>query len=644
MSNRLSALAVALLLSLFVLAPAPARAQDEAVQTTWRLLDYIAVDYAGAVQDGRIVSQLEYDEMREFSASVSQRLPTLPARPERAELIEGAAALQAAIARRAPPAEVDRMARGLAASLLEIYPVPMAPTAPPDLARGAALYARDCASCHGATGAADTAMARSLDPPPIDFTDRTRARERSLFALYQVIGQGLEGTAMQSYAHLSAQDRWALAFHIGRIAYGDDLRQRGQALWQGDAAMRAEIGDLENLVELTPAGLERKVGPERAAALMAYLRAEPAILSQGDAAGSLAVARNLLSRSLAAYRAGDRDRASEFALAAYLDGFEPVEAVLGARNGGLVADVERAMGELRAAIARGAPADDVAARIAALDGLFGQAESALAPSADDNVTAFLGAFAILLREGLEALLIVIAMIGFLRKAERREMLRPVHAGWIIALLAGVATWWAATHFITISGADRELTEGFGSLIAAVVLLFVGIWMHGKAQAGAWQAYVRDKLGKALNRGSGWFLFGLAFIAVYREVFETIIFFAALGSKGNTAALLGGAAVATALLAVIAWAMLRLSARLPIAQFFAYSAALIAVLAVVLAGKGVAALQEAGLIGVTPLAGFPRSVILGVYPTLETLLAQVIMAALLAIGFVIARRKPVAAAS
>jgi high-affinity iron transporter len=376
---------------------------------------------------------------------------------------------------------------------------------------------------------------------------------------------------------------------------------------------------------------------------MAYLRAEPAVLSQGDAAGSLAVARNLLSRSLAAYRGGDRERASEFALAAYLDGFEPIEAVLGARNGGLVADVERAMGELRAAIARGAPTDDVAARITALDGLFGQAEVALAPSADDNVTAFLGAFAILLREGLEALLIVIAMIGFLRKAERPEMLRPVHAGWILALLAGVATWWAATHFITISGADRELTEGFGSLIAAVVLLFVGIWMHGKAQAGAWQAYVRDKLDKALNRGSGWFLFGLAFIAVYREVFETIIFFAALGSKGNTAALAGGAAVATALLALIAWAMLRLSARLPIAQFFAYSAALIAVLAVVLAGKGVAALQEAGMIGVTPLAGFPRSVILGVYPTLETLLAQLIMAALLATGFLVARRRSPATA-
>jgi hypothetical protein len=121
---------------------------------------------------------------------------------------------------------------------------------PPDLARGAALYARDCASCHGAAGAADTAMARTLDPPPIAFTDRARARERSVFALYQVIGQGLEGTAMQSYAHLSAQDRWALAFHISRLAYPDALREGGRQLWQNDPAVRAEVGDLENLVEI----------------------------------------------------------------------------------------------------------------------------------------------------------------------------------------------------------------------------------------------------------------------------------------------------------------------------------------------------------------------------------------------------------
>lgn len=632
------------LLPLLLLAfAAPARADDAAVQTAWRLLDYVAVDYRGAVADGRVISTAEYAEMREFSASVTARLGALPANPARAALVGEARQLEAAVVRKAPPAEVDRMARSLAGRLLAAYPVPLAPAAAPDLAAGARLYAANCASCHGAAGLADGPAATGMDPPPIAFADRARARERSTFALYQVIEQGLEGTAMQSFAHLPAADRWALAFHIGRFAYPEALVAQGEALWQADPALRARIPNLQTLVQITPAALAGEIGEDKANAVIAYLRANPGRLVQPAGVQVLAVSHELLRQSLAAYQAGNRDRAAELALAAYLDGFEPVESLLRARDAALVAEVEGAMGELRAAIARGAPAADVSARVERLQALFSRAETALAPEAGSDTSTFLGALAILLREGLEALLIVVAMIGFLRKAERGDLLKYVHVGWVGALVAGVATWWAATNLITISGAGRELTEGFGSLIAAFILLFVGIWMHGKAQAGAWQAYVKEKFDKALNKGSAWFLFSLAFIAVYREVFETIIFFAAMGSQGSGVALLGGIAVAVALLALIAWAMLRLSARLPIGKFFAYSAGLIAVLAVVLSGKGVAALQEAGFIGVTPLAGAPRSMLIGLYPTAETLAAQGVMILLLAAGFLYANRKAPAAA-
>ncbi|HEV2867456.1 MAG TPA: FTR1 family protein [Allosphingosinicella sp.] len=630
-------------LSLLALAmPAAARADDGAVQTTWRLLDYVAVDYPGAVRDGRIVSQAEYDEMREFSASVAQRLGALPQRPQRAGLAAAARQLEQAIARKAAPAEVERLARSLAADLLAAYPVPLAPGAAPNLARGQALYAANCASCHALDGTARTPAAAQLDPPPIAFADRDRARERSLFALYQVIGQGLEGTAMQSFAHLPEGDRWALAFRAGTFAYPPELAEQGARIWQSDAAVRARVPDLQALVGLTPAALAGQIGEARAAAVIAYLRTHPQVLTRSDSAGSLATARNLLGRSVAAYGRGDPHGAGELALAAYLDGFEPVEALLGARDAGLVAEVEREMGGLRAAIGRNAPPADVAARADRLQTLFDRAETALAPEAASSASTFLGAFAILLREGLEALLIVVAMITFLIRAERRDLLRWVHGGWIAALAGGVATWWAASHIVTISGASRELTEGFGSLLAAGILLFVGIWMHGKAQAGAWQVYVREKLDRALSRGSAWLLFGLSFVAVYREVFETIIFYAALGAQGEGAAMIGGIAAASALLALIAWAMLRFGRKLPIAKFFQYSAALIAVLAVVLAGKGFAALQEAGMIGVTPLAGFPRSPILGLYPTAETLVAQVATALLLAAGFLRSRQTAAAA--
>ncbi|HUE78287.1 MAG TPA: cytochrome c/FTR1 family iron permease [Sphingomicrobium sp.] len=616
----------------------PAAAQSQGVQTPWRLLDYIAVDYREAVVDGRVVNQLEYDEMVEFSASVREQLAELPAKPAKAALLRDATALQREIAAKAAPDAVHGHARLLASDLLAAYPVPLAPVEVPDVKRGAALYAQNCASCHGANGEAKAPIAATMDPPPIDFTDRARTRERSLFALYQVIDQGLEGTAMTSFRHLPEADKWALAIHSGRFAFSPALAAKGKRLWESDAALHRLVPDLEALASLTPAALAGKIGDDKAAAVMAYLRGNPEALGESGGGDTLALARERLRESLAAYEAGNQKQARTLALSAYLDGFEPIEPVLASRDSALMARVERAMAELRSAIGAGRPVAEVRERIEALDTLFAEAEEALDPSEAGATTAFVAALTILLREGLEALLIIVAMLTFLRKAERPEMVRPVHYGWVAALAAGLATWWAATHILTISGASRELTEGFGSILAALILLFVGIWMHGKAQADEWQRYIKAKLGAALSRRSGWFLFLLAFIAVYREVFETILFFAALSAEGNVGALVAGGAVGLVLLAGIAVAMFRFSRKLPIAKFFVYSSALIAVLAVVLAGKGIAALQEAGLLGMTPLAAAPRIEILGIYPTLEGLAAQAGTLLALLLGFAWNRRE------
>ena len=162
-------------------------------------------------------------------------------------------------------------------------------------------------------------------------------------------------------------------------------------------------------------------------------------------------------------------------------------------------------------------------------------------------------------------------------------------------------------------------------------------MHGKSQAEEWRRYIATKMQGALSRGSAWFLFGLAFIVVYREVFETILFYAALWTADNGSTILAGALSGAVLLAAIAWAMLRYSRKLPITQFFAYSAILIAVLAVILAGKGVGALQEAGLVPVTPLAGVPRVTMIGLFPTAEAIAAQLVALAVVIIGFRSARR-------
>jgi high-affinity iron transporter len=511
----------------------------------------------------------------------------------------------------------------------------MGPPGVPDAARGAQLYSQNCASCHGVNGDAKTPMAQKLNPPPIAFTDRARAADRTPFALYQVIDRGLEGTAMVSFSNLPAQDKWALAFHVGRFAYPAPLAAKGKAIWESDPSLKALVPNLDGLSGTSEQALAQKIGPDRAGAVIAYLRASPSVVAGTSSAAptpTLAVARERLKESLAAYEAGDRARAKELALSAYLDGFEPVEGVLSARDPALLARVEQAMGELRSAIAKGQDPAEVRSRVAAIDSLFAAAEMALAPDQASDASTFLGAFTILLREGLEALLVVVAMIAFLRKAERSEALPYVHGGWVAALVAGAGTWAVATYAIGISGASRELTEGFGSLLAAVILLSVGIWMHGKSQAEEWRRYIRDKMQGALSRGSAWFLFGLAFIVVYREVFETILFYAALWTPDNGATIVAGALSAVALLAVISWVMLRYSRTLPITEVFRYSAILIAILTVVLAGKGVGALQEAGILSITPLGAVPRISMLGLFPTLESVGTQIVMLVAVVWGF------------
>src|SRR5690606_32184492 len=199
----------------------------------------------------------------EFSATAASAIADLPGTPQATQLQDDARALQQAIADKAEPDRIASQARALAALLVRAHPIPLMPASPPDHARGKALYAQLCASCHGDTGAGDGPASAGLDPPPIDFTDRARADERSVFALYQVIEQGLEGTSM---------------------AYPESLADAGQALLERDPALRARL-DFERYVGDTPAQLAAELGSaEDAAAITAWLRRHPeAAQSQSQA-------------------------------------------------------------------------------------------------------------------------------------------------------------------------------------------------------------------------------------------------------------------------------------------------------------------------------------------------------------------------
>jgi len=295
----------------------------------------------------------------------------------------------------------------------------------------------------------------------------------------------------------------------------------------------------------------------------------------------------------------------------------------------------------RHAVKAGEPAPQVDAAYASAVDLLHEAKQQLGTANLSPTAGFISSLIIILREGLEAILVLAAMAAFLVRAERREGMPWLHAGWVVALALGALTWIVSSTLISISGAQREVTEGVTALVSAAVLLYVGFWLHSKSSTARWGAFIRSRMagtagGIGTKGGLGVAL--VAFLAVYREVFETVLFYQALWLQADgpgRSAVLIGLAVGAAGLVLLAWLIVRLSVRLPLSLFFGASAWLLAVMAVVFAGQGIAALQAAGKLPVNPV-DFPTVPLLGIYPNLQGLLLQVALVAVIVFGWLLMR--------
>jgi len=618
-------------LFIYLASPLAAHAdQAQGVAIIMQMADYLGVDYPEAVEDGQVVNEAEYAEMQEFSAAIENRIQALPDEAGKPALLQAAAALRQAVETKAALAQVTALTAEISRGLMQHYPVTMAPQQAPDLALGQQLFQTQCTSCHGVEGRGDGAAAAGMEPPPTDFHEPVRQDQRSPFALYNTLTLGVEGTAMASFSQLSEAERWALAYYISQIRYSDAERAKGAELAARNHPALAALNGLNELSQATPEAVRAQFG-EDGVAVLAHLRAQPALVVSAEGQDHLSFTSRTLDESLAAYRAGDRAGAEQLALTAYLEGFELAEASVSAVDSKLGLAIEAEMMQLRQLLRHGAPADEVAAHIGGIKTMLEQARDQLQAGGLSVVGSFTGSFIILAREGLEAILVLAAVFAFLRKAERRDALPYVHGGWIAAVVLGIATWFVSTYLITISGASRELTEGVTALAAAVILLYVGFWLHSKSYAARWQQYVAGKLQGALETRNLWALAAVSFLAVYREMFETVLFYRALWEQGNHNAILAGGVVAAAFLLAVIWAVYKLSIRLPVRQFFSWSSALIAVLAVIFVGNGVAALQEAGYLSVNPIGRFSLP-LLGIYGNVEALLAQLVMLGLAIAAF------------
>ncbi|HEV8265152.1 MAG TPA: cytochrome c/FTR1 family iron permease [Gemmatimonadales bacterium] len=443
------------------------------------------------------------------------------------------------------------------------------PSRPPSLARGAEVYGVQCAVCHGESGRGDGPKANSLEGPP-----------PSNLADPAVMG----GTSLLEIYR--------------KIAIGVP----GTAMPE----FAEDISEADRW------------------AVAAYV----ATLQYGGSATAttFATVRRQIDSALAT-------RSDKTAFDAYLT-FEQVETEVRAQNPGLASELEGAFAWLRTRVARADPAELNAIRRRLLGGL--ELAERVVADRPSTMNLFVSSFFLMVREGFEAILIVAALMTFLTKAGAAERRRDVGRGAWLAVAASLVTWVLVELLFHVSAGQREAIEGFTMLVATAVLFYVSYWLLSKIEVAKWTAFVKDKMASALSSGSGLALSAVAFLAVYREGFETILFYKALftsaGGAGTMPVLGGMAAGAVGLVAVYV-AINQLGLRVAMKPFFAVTGVMLYYMAFVFAGKGVAELQDAGIVRLTVVEGVPRIPVLGIYPTVESLALQGLLVLLALIALV-----------
>ena len=554
-----------------VVSAASGSAQENSAKRLSSIVSVAIEEYGKAVDtQGNLISADEYSETTGFlddARLVSTRLRGYNALQTQAVLDT----MIGAVKSRRPPQDLRLLHARFNVALGAEGALDL-PSAPLDLAKGHTLYASNCSSCHGDRGLGDGLAAKTLKVPVpgIGSTSVTPTLNPTL--AFNVVSVGVRGTPMPSFAtNLTAQDRWNVVNYV--------------------YSMRGTKMEL-------PAAADVTAAPGTAAA--------HSVLS-------------LLDSALEFAKKGRTAEAGDRAFDAYI-AFEPLETPARARQPGLVASMERHFADFKGAL-RG---QDLSIAERARDAIALDLPRVveLTRPTGSGWEAFFQSFLIILREGFEAILVIGAVVAFLIKTGNRKRLRSIWIGIGLGLLAsGVMVVILKTFFAALP-TSKEVMEGATLLIAVAVLFSVSYWLISKVEAAKWQKFIREKVSTALDQGGGKALALVAFLAVFREGAETALFYQALFSEGNVAIPLSlGIAVGFVALAIVFTLFYRFGVKIPMRPFFTVTSILLYYMAFVFAGKGIRELQEGNVIPITVVPSMPSVPSMGIFPSLETAIAQ-----------------------
>ena len=370
-------------------------------------------------------------------------------------------------------------------------------------------------------------------------------------------------------------------------------------------------GDLKAFTAPTPAASAATTAPNASSSASSESKTTIAVLL-----GKLDEARDLLAEGNYAAAATE--------VKEFQEGWLDVEGQVKTRSADDYVQTENDMG-----LAYSLLTQNSAEARAVIDRMYNRLE----PYTNAGQYGIFDAAIILLREGLEALLVVVALLTFLKKSgnARKQgwIWGGAGAGLALSIALGVAIQLLFSNIINSS--NREMIEGFIGLFAAVMLLYVSYWMHNKASIGAWQRYIRQKSTAALATGSLFGLGLLSFLAIFREGAETVLFYLGIGPSISAPDLWIGMGIGTLILVIIGVLLVVIGLRIPMRPFFTVASLLVFYLCFKFIGTGIHALQIAGLLPTHSADYLPSNDFLGLYPTWESTIVQaVVLVAALAV--------------
>ncbi|MEO0143514.1 MAG: FTR1 family protein [candidate division WOR-3 bacterium] len=571
------------------------------------IVDYMISDYENALKDNN-----EYQEMIEFSQNLIELSDS--------SIIEYSKALHELIKKKADVKEVKELLLKIREIVLNNPSLNIYPKNEISLKAGREIYLYNCSVCHGDKGDGNGPASSKLEPKPINFLERD---DLSAFRIWVVLNVGLVN--MPSFNNLSDEDKWNVAFYVLSLKHRDRKVKRVD-----DTISLALISKLSDY-ELK----ERGYSDEE----IAYIRTNiENFVNKRD--NFRAILTNLeLIKSL--YNKGEYEKAYSLSLDLYFVNFEPIEKKLFAKDFSFASQLEQKFIQLRGLLKQKDKEKEIDNLISSIKQDLEKARTIIEGGIFSRGWAFFNSFMIIFREGLEAAILIGIILAVVSLSQNKMAIYLVHFGWISAILLGFLTWFISVFIINISTLSRELIEGIVGILAAIVLFHVSYWLISKAESKVWIGYIKEKLKTSINKGNLIFIFFLSFLAVYREAFETVLFYQAMlmnTPKTSISYIFLGFIIGSILILLIAYAIIKLQMRLPLNLIFPITGSALYLLSFIFTGQAIRSFQEANIIPTTSLNIIPPIDFLGIYPTLETLLAQSIFIILVVFALIIIRNE------